>query len=288
MSSHEPTQEDRENPYTVANASRIYFLPNLMTAGNLFCGFLAVIRCIQAHFSMRGAEVITPAASGLYREAVWFIFGAMAFDMLDGRLARMGGRESLFGAEFDSLADVVSFGLAPALLVFFLILSPTQGFPMFQNIGWLLGFIYLLCAAIRLARFNVITNPLVHRERKESSKDFVGLPVPAAAGTVAALVLFLLNLAASDRSLQRWALVLPILLFLIAILMISTIRYPSGKQIDMQTKTKVTSFVFFGAVTAAVIVFKEYGMILACLGYIFYGLVRHVRRARRRRHPTTL
>ncbi|HEY0946744.1 MAG TPA: CDP-alcohol phosphatidyltransferase family protein, partial [Opitutaceae bacterium] len=178
------TGDDRENPYSVANASRIYFLPNLMTAGNLFCGFVAVIKCIQAHYDMRGAEIITPGASVLFTEAVWFIFGAMAFDMLDGRLARMGGRESLFGAEFDSLADVVSFGLAPALMMFFLILSPTQGYPIFRQIGWLLGFVYLLCAAIRLARFNVITNPLLHRSAKPSNKDFVGLPVPAAAGTV--------------------------------------------------------------------------------------------------------
>lgn len=288
MSAPEPSQEDRENPYTVANASRIYFLPNLMTAGNLFCGFVAVIKCIQAHYAMRGIDLITPAASGLFREAVWFIFGAMAFDALDGRLARMGGRESLFGAEFDSLADVVSFGLAPALMVFFLILSPTQGYPMFQNIGWLLGFVYLLCAAIRLARFNVITNPLIHRNKTESSKDFIGLPVPAAAGTVASLVLFLLNLAAHDRSLQRWALVLPLLLLLIAILMVSTIRYPSGKQIDLQTKTRLTTFVLFGAVAAAVIVFKEYGMFIACLSYIFYGIIRHVRQRRRLALRTTM
>lgn len=277
MAAPEPTDEDRENPYTVANASRIYFLPNLMTAGNLFCGFVAVIKCIQAHYAMRGIDIITPAASTLFRDAVWFIFGAMAFDALDGRLARMGGRESLFGAEFDSLADVVSFGLAPALMVFFLILSPSQGYPMFQSIGWLLGFVYLLCAAIRLARFNVITNPLLHRSKPESTKDFIGLPVPAAAGTIASLVLFLLNLAANDRSLQRWALVLPVLLFLIAILMVSTIRYPSGKQIDLQTKTRLTTFVLVGAVAAAVIVFKEYGMFIACLTYIFYGIVRHLR-----------
>lgn len=284
MAPRPPTEDERENPYTVANASRIYFLPNLMTAGNLFCGFVAVIRCIQAHYDMRmsGANMITPEAALLFKEAVWFIFGAMAFDMLDGRLARMGGRESLFGAEFDSLADVVSFGLAPALMVFFLILSPSQGYPMFQSIGWLLGFIYLLCAAIRLARFNVITNPLLHREQKESSKDFVGLPVPAAAGTVASLVLALLSLAEHDRSLQRWALVLPVLLLLIAILMVSTIRYPSGKQIDLQTQTRLTTFILFGAGAAAVIVFRQYGMIIACLAYIFFGIIRRVRRRQRR------
>ncbi len=275
---------NHENPYNVTQASRIYFLPNLMTAGNLFCGFMAIIWCIRAHYDMQNAEtasgMITPFASELYTQAVWFIFGAMAFDMLDGRLARMGGRESLFGAEFDSLADVVSFGVAPALMVFFLILSPTQGYPVFRNIGGLLGFVYLLCAAIRLARFNVITNPLLHKHReiKPNSKEFIGLPVPAAAGTVASLVLFLLNLAAHDRSLQHWALALPPLLLLIAMLMVSTVRYPSGKQIDLQTKTKLTTFVIFGVVTAAVVAFKEYGMFIACLTYIFVGLIRHWRK----------
>src|SRR5665213_1405929 len=153
--------EQRNNPYNVTQASRIYFLPNLMTAGNLFCGFVAVIKCIQARLITDGGEYAMShpmvSWSALYTQAVWLILGAVVFDSLDGRLARMGGRESLFGAEFDSLADVVSFGVAPALMMFFLILSPTQGIEWFRQTGWLFGFIYLLCAAVRLARFNVIT-----------------------------------------------------------------------------------------------------------------------------------
>ena len=280
------TESEDNNPYSVANASRIYFLPNLMTAANLFCGFVACIKCIQAHYLMRANTGLTPAASSLFVEAVWLIFGAMAFDMLDGRIARMGGRASLFGAEFDSLADVVSFGLAPALMVFFLILSPTQGYPVFTNIGWFFGFVYLLCAAIRLARFNVITHPLSISPEMKSNKDFVGLPVPAAAGTVAALVLFLLNLAAHDRTLERWAIGLPLLMLLIAMLMVSTIRYPSGKQLDLQTKTKLPSFIIFLTVAAAVVVFKEVAMLVVMLGYIFFGIGRHLRR--RRTRPATL
>lgn len=275
-----PDENDDDNRFTPTNASRIYLLPNLMTAGNLFCGFVACIKCIQAHYFMRGTMGIPPESIILFSEAVWFIFGAMAFDMLDGRLARMGGRESLFGAEFDSLADVVSFGLAPALMVFFLILSPTQGYPVFTNIGWFLGFVYLLCAAIRLARFNVITHPLIITPDLKTNKDFVGLPVPAAAGTVAALVLFLLRLAAAERTMHKWALLLPVLMVLIAILMISTIRYPSGKQLDLQTKTRLTSFVIFLCVAAAVVIFKEIAMLVVMLGYVFYGIGRHLRRQR--------
>ncbi len=270
----------REDPYNVTQASRIYFLPNLMTAGNLFCGFMAIVECIQARLaeSSLTGEYLNATNAEHYKYAVWFIFGAAAFDMLDGRLARMGGRESLFGAEFDSLADVISFGMAPTLLMFYLIVSPTQGILWFRYIGWFIGFVYLLCAAIRLARFNVITNPLLHHGKKESSKDFVGLPVPAAAATVASLVLFLLQLAEADRSLKSWALALPFLMLLVAVLMVSTVRYPSGKNIDMQTKTQLRSFVFILVVVAVVVFYKEVAVFGICLAYIFFGLFRQWRR----------
>ncbi len=278
-SSSSPSRgDDRENPYSVTQASRIFFLPNLMTAGNLFCGFVAMIRCIQANYEMKASVVPSLAATGLYKEAIWLIFGAAAFDTLDGRLARMGGRESLFGAEFDSLADIVSFGIAPALLVFFLILSPTQGYPVFREIGWFFAFIYLLCAAIRLARFNVITNPFLFRDKKDSHRDFVGLPVPAAAVTVASLVLFLLKVAEGDRLLHRWALVLPVLMALIAVLMVSTVRYPSGKHLDLQTKTRLTTFILIFIIVAGILLFNEIGLLAVMLGYIGYGLLRHVRK----------
>ena len=284
----------REDPYHVTQASRIYFLPNLMTAGNLCCGFVAIIFCIKASYEMRLAGVrlaseLTPESISHFKWAVWLILGAAAFDTLDGRLARMGGRESLFGAEFDSLADVVSFGIAPALMVFFLILSPTQGYPSFQQLGGFLSFIYLLCAAIRLARFNVITNPLLHRDAKELNKDFIGLPVPAAAGTVASLVLALLQLAENNRDLQRWSLALPPLLALIAVLMVSTVRYPSGKQLDLQTRTKLSTFVILVTVVGVITLYKEIGLLACTLGYVFFGLIRHWRRSRAgRRMPNPL
>jgi CDP-diacylglycerol--serine O-phosphatidyltransferase len=269
----------RADPYHVTQASRIYFLPNLMTAGNLFCGFMAVVNCIHARLadSSLSGEYLGATAPDHYRYAVYFIFGAFVFDSLDGRLARLGGRESLFGAEFDSLADVVSFGIAPALLMYFLILSPSQGFLWFREIGPFVGFVYLLCAAMRLARFNVITNPLLRRGKKESS-DFVGLPVPAAATTVAATVLFLLKLDEADRSLNRFALGLPFLMLLIALLMMSTVRYPSGKKVDLQTKTRLRNFVAVLAAIGLGVLFKEVALLCACLGYIFFGLFRHWRR----------
>ena len=272
--------ESRENPYNVTQASRIYFLPNLMTAGNLFCGFVAVIRCIQARLETIAPGTITHPLSPaeLYTQAVWFLLAAVIFDSLDGRLARLGGRESLFGAEFDSLADVVSFGVAPALMMFFLILSPTQGYPVFRQIGWFIGFVYLLCAAVRLARFNVITNPLLYKP-KDGNKDFVGLPVPAAAGTVASLVLLLLHLSEDSRELHNLSLTLPFLLLMIAILMVSTIRYPSFKHVDWQTKTRFRTFVFIIVVAGFTFWLQEVAFVALFLAYIFFGLFRHLRRA---------
>jgi len=276
----------RGDPYNVTQASRIYVLPNLMTAANLFCGFMAVINCIHARLAESFGQYLGANAPDHYRYAVWFIFGAAAFDSLDGRLARLGGRESLFGAEFDSLADVISFGIAPALLMFFLILSPSQGFPWFRDIGWFVGFVYLLCAAMRLARFNVITNPLLHRGQKESNSDFVGLPVPAAAATVAAMVLFLLHLGNADKSLNRFALLLPLLMLLIAFLMMSTVRYPSGKNVDLQTQTRMRRLTGFVIILGFLVAFKEVAAICICFGYIFFGLFRHWRRHRHaKRNP---
>jgi len=279
---------DPRNPYHVTQASRIYFLPNLMTAGNLFCGFMAVINCIQARLAETAIDgrYLDGQPVEHYRMAVWLILAAAAFDLLDGRLARIGGRESLFGAEFDSLADVVSFGVAPALLMFFFIISPSQGIMWFRNVGWFVGFVYLLCAAIRLARFNIITNPLLQRDATDgkqanaaATKDFIGLPVPAAAGTVAALVLFLTQLVESDKSLNRWALTLPFLMLLIAALMVSKVRYPSGKKVDLQTTTRLGTFILVLVAAGLVVALKEVALLILTLGYIFYGLIQHFREA---------
>jgi CDP-diacylglycerol---serine O-phosphatidyltransferase len=172
--------------------------------------------------------------------------------------------------------------MAPALLMFYLIISPTQGIEWFRNVGWFVGFIYLLCAAMRLARFNVITNPLLRPGKKDSSRDFIGLPVPAAASTVAALVLLLLKLAETDRSLKSWALALPFLMLLVAMLMVSSVRYPSGKNVDMQTQTRVRPFILVLIVFGLIIFYKEVALFGICLAYIFYGLFRYFRRGRPR------
>lgn len=252
--------------------ARIYLLPNLFTAGNLFFGFLCLIRCIQARYS---EEELTSFV--LYNQAVWCIFGSLVCDGLDGRLARLGGKESLFGKEFDSVADVISFGLAPAMIVFLLILSPENNFPFFRKIGWLIGFIYLLCGAVRLARFNVITHPLLPKEQqlpqKTAASSFIGLPIPAAASVIASLVLVI-----NRFDLKAWALLLPPLMLLIAWLMISNVHYPSFKHIDWTTETKLRAFVGIIGVLVIIFMFEELSCAILSLTYVFYGLIRHLRR----------
>lgn len=217
----------------------------------------------------------TPAA--LYEQAVWFILAAVVFDSLDGRLARLGGRESLFGKEFDSLADIVSFGIAPALLVFFLILAPTQDILLFRQVGWIVGFVYLLCAAVRLARFNVITSPLLKPDDRLPKSDFLGLPVPAAAGTIGSLVMVLNRLPENDKI----ALALPPLLLLIAYLMVSGVHYPSFKNIGWRTELRPRSLiaVFIGIIL--IYQFHYFAIALLFLSYIFFGIWRHMRRKRK-------
>ena len=250
--------------------AKIYLLPNMFTAGNLFFGFLCIIRCIQAKYC---AEL--SASVELYNQAVWCVFGSFICDGLDGRVARLGGRESLFGKEFDSIADVVSFGLAPAMMVFFLILSPTDNYLFFRKIGWIVGFIYLLCGAVRLARFNVITHPLLPADQRQSQKDahcFIGLPIPAAASVIASLVLVI-----NRFDLKAWTLVLPLLMLLIAWLMVSNVRYPSFKHIDWTTETKGKAFVGIISISVVIFTFEELSFVILSLGYVFYGLIHHIR-----------
>lgn len=267
------------------DVARIYLLPNLMTAGNLFCGFVAVIRCIQALFitHAEGAEFLETNARGatqLYEQAVWFILAAVVFDMLDGRMARMTGKESLFGQEFDSLADVVSFGMAPALLSFFFLLNPGQEFPLVRTLGGLVGFVYLLCAAVRLARFNALTFAASSAQKTQSPHDFLGLPVPAAAGMIASLVLVI------NRTQQEFPflpLILPVLLVIIALLMVSNIRYPSFKTLGASTQLGFRSFILLFVLGVCVYAFHFVAVATLFFGYIVFGMARTLHEHRKKK-----
>src|SRR5215471_167249 len=170
---------------------KIYFLPNLLTAGNLFCGFVALTKIVEADIPYDFQQI---------KVALWFILGAFVFDLLDGRVARMGGVESPFGREFDSLADLISFGAAPAFLVHRVVLKDVfVGFGH-PELGWFIASIYLICGAFRLARFNC----LAMLSSSSGSKDFLGFPIPSAAGLVSSLTLLIIQLNENEKSLGRW------------------------------------------------------------------------------------
>jgi len=277
----EPVDKSKHQYADSGEASHIYLLPNSLTAGNLFFGFLAILRCIQANNATDPTEI-----SAYFRQAVWFILFGVICDALDGRVARLGGRESLFGKEFDSLADIISFGVAPALMMIFLILSPTEKYPFFLQIGWFIGFVYLLCAGVRLARFNVLTHPMLPpAKRLKGTKDFLGLPVPAAAGMIASLVLVF-----NSFDLRGLAILMPLLMLAIAVLMVSNIPYPSFKDIDWQTSTRFRTFIYLIFGLGLAFVMKELAFALIFFSYIAYGPVRYlirIYRARKRLDKTT-
>ena len=264
---------DNKKPKSFSNSksiNKIYFLPSLFTTGNLFFGFLSIIRSIQAKYTVFNSFL----SQSYYTDAVFLIILAFACDMIDGRIARMYGKVSLFGVEFDSIADIVSFGVAPALMVFFIILSPTKEYPFFQNIGWIIGFIYLLCSGIRLAKFNSFTNSLLEKQTKieEDSHNYSrGLPVPVAAAMIIALVFLLKN-----YHLQKWSIALPFLILFIAGLMVSNILYPSFKKSNWKMKKPLQIFFIFSSIVVFIFLFIEVSFVVILLIYISCGPIRSI------------
>jgi CDP-diacylglycerol--serine O-phosphatidyltransferase len=244
--------------------SKIYLLPNLMTAGNLFCGFTAALKILEGAL----LQASNPDAAGdLFHAAVWFILGAFVFDFLDGRLARLGGHESSFGREFDSLADIVSFGLAPALMVYRIVL---QEFP---RACWIIAFVYLACGALRLARFNTAAaNDEEHPPNNE--KNFTGFPIPAAAGLIASITLFLLWLAEGEHHLGKWKFVLPPLLLFLSFMMFSRFQYPSFKALNWRTKKSIPRFLAISLILIFTVLNYEWMPAVLFLAYLLYGFLR--------------
>ncbi len=187
-------------------------LPSILTTGNLFCGFFALIAAIEGHF---------------FRAAV-AILAAMVFDILDGRVARLTGTTSRFGLEYDSLCDLVSFGVAPAILVFTYALKP------YGRYGWLAAFIYVATAALRLARFNVQT--------LSDRAYFSGLPSPAAAGVISSTVL-LTHWLGLEQPVKHVAIL--VLVYSISYLMVSGIPYFSFKRLRFAERHPFYSLVGF-------------------------------------------
>ena len=235
----------------------VYLLPSMFTLGNMFCGYACII------YAMRG-EFATAAP---------FIGFAMVLDMLDGRIARMTGTTSDFGIELDSLADVISFGIAPAILSF------TWGLRPLGRIGWAVGFLFVAAAALRLARFNIQTGT-------QDKRYFVGLPSPAAAAVPAATVYaFPYGFETTHEALPVLAMV--IVVIVPALLMVSTIRFRSLTKVDLQDRRSYSVLVLVAVGLAAVAAQPEYGLAAMAYGYLASPFVEMAWSKVRRRHGGT-
>ncbi|MBU1207141.1 MAG: CDP-diacylglycerol--serine O-phosphatidyltransferase [Proteobacteria bacterium] len=179
----------------------IYILPNLFTATSLFCGFFSLLRTLQEDF---------------YTAAIFILISGL-LDGMDGKIARYTNTTSRFGVEFDSLADVIAFGVAPGMLVYAWALEP------FGRLGWLAAFLYVVCGALRLGRYNIQVNTV-------ESRYFSGLPIPAAAGLIATGILVFYKLG--DTGVSKHLTVL-IATYILAFLMVSTVKYYGFKDIEL-------------------------------------------------------
>src|SRR5499427_2315231 len=253
--SHQPGPESPEARI------KIYFLPNLLTAGNLFCGFVALTNIVEADISTGDFHRI--------KVALGFILLACIFDLFDGRVARMGGVESPFGREFDSLADLISFGAAPAFLVHRVVLRDL--FPGHPEIGWFIASIYLICGAFRLARFNCLA------AETSGTKDFLGFPIPSAAGLVASLTLLIIQLNEKDRTLGRWGYLLPVVLIFLSAMMVSTVRYPSFKSLGLRSTSTFTKALMTVLFLGLILVLQDkilyYVLPAFFTAYLLYGFI---------------
>ena len=253
---------------------KIYFLPNLLTAGNLFCGFVALTRIVEANIDLGDYSQI--------KIALGFILLACIFDLFDGRVARMGGHESPFGREFDSLADLISFGAAPAFLVHRVVLHDVFTVD-YKELGWFIASIYLICGAFRLARFNCLSA----MNAPGAGKDFLGFPIPSAAGLVASLTLFIIKLNEKEKDLGHWAYLLPVVLVFLSAMMVSEVRYPSFKSLGLRSTTTFLKVVVGAIFLGCLLILRDkiiyYVLPLFFTAYLLYGFIRpHISRTWRR------
>lgn len=218
-----------------------YILPNLFTAASIFTGFYA----------------IALALNGAFDTAPWFIFLALVFDGLDGRVARLTNTASDFGVEFDSLADIVAFGVAPALILYLYIGD------IYGRIGIVVSALFIIFGAVRLARFNVTTS-------KIEPSVFIGLPIPTAAVMISIAILMFERYG----EFASYKIILLPLTLLLAILMVSNIRYPSFKKMNFKTFHFIRFLIGLIVIAMSVFIYPIEGMTILAVGYLVYGPLR--------------
>jgi CDP-diacylglycerol---serine O-phosphatidyltransferase len=262
----------------------VYIVPSLFTTGNIFCGFYSVTEAFHGSLVLMGGDVTV--ASSHFDTAAICIGWAVLFDFLDGRVARMTNSTTQFGVEFDSIADVLTFGIAPAVLAY------AWGYGFFPAIGklaWAISFLYLICGALRLARFNVqASKPALQKPNaspKVDKKAFVGLPIPAGASLIAAVVHFSptplrettanLNFFGNNFVVapHEWAVFLLVLVTCLSMLMVSTIRHTSFKTINPRQRNPRLVILLIGVLLSAVWFYSQYTLLALATLYATHGVL---------------
>jgi CDP-diacylglycerol--serine O-phosphatidyltransferase len=219
----------------------IYILPNSLTLGGMFCGFYAILAAFKGHF--------------IY--SAWAILIAIIFDGLDGWVARLTNSTTKFGIELDSLSDLVAFGVAPAVLMYSWALQP------FGRVGWGAAFLYVICGALRLARYNV-------QMGSTESKAFTGLPIPGAGVVLASLVLFY-NEVLGSQSGKNYLILF--LIFLLAALMVSTVRFHGMKEFDFKTRKPFWLLVAIVVAFVLIFMYPEIVIFIFAIIYVLWGII---------------
>ncbi len=244
----------------------MFILPSLFTAGTIGAGFYAIMQSLQG----------SPVEPHHFDYAAIAIGLAIPFDGLDGRIARMTNTASDFGRELDSLADVITFGVAPSILAYswgFRMLPPTMD-PMLRHklmqIGAVVCFLFLICGACRLARFNTSSDAKPKNPGRPDRKYFVGMPIPAAAGVIAASVHYFLGMPVFSAPV---AIVWTLVIALVGFLMVSTWRFWSGKEITLTGRHPFQLLVLIGAAVSVILLFSQVLLFIIAFGYMFSGLL---------------
>jgi len=274
-------EEEYRNPHRRGLKKGLYLIPSLFTAGNILMGFYAVMAAIRGFQFVIGSEANLARASTYFDNGAKAIGLAVLFDMLDGRIARMTKTTTEIGIQLDSMADVVSFGIAPAVLAYVWGYgsSLAEGSDL-HGLAWALSFMYLMCGGFRLARFNVqASRPrlLAEGTTKVDKKYFVGLPIPVAGGLLAAIIHFTPwpLVGYSPERAQIYSLLLMALVGFLSILMVSTLRFSSLKAVGTRSRSMRT-IILVVAFAMVIFLYSRHVLLLLAIAYILHGLFSRV------------
>lgn len=286
----EQKRAEKQQPERRGLKKGLYLIPSLFTTANILMGFFAITGSLRGFqmIAVGSPEALARSAQ-LFDGAAQFIGWAFVFDALDGRIARMTKTTTEIGVQFDSIADVVTFGIAPAVLAYAWGYGSAfrEGTDL-HNLGWFLSFMFLMCGAFRLARFNVqATRPRVLAEGtpKVDKKSFVGLPIPAAAALIAAIVHFAprpIVQYGPERSQLYSGLLMGLVAFLGA-LMVSTLRYSSFKSVGTHRRSTRMMILIVGAIGMLVWLYSRYVLLAIVTAYVLQGIVWRIGALFRRR-----